>query len=62
MEVGWKPAETPIVDHATGEVMPTTDEWARPCADYTSHRDSHRNRPEGWVCIACHPAVAETSS
>ena len=52
------PPTTPVMDHATGEAM-TTEEatWAKPCADYTSHQFDHRNRPEGWVCIACHPAV-----
>lgn len=27
--------------------------WARPCRDYAAHRDHHRNRPGGWVCLAC---------
>ena len=49
-----------VIDHSTGEIRrPEEATWAKPCADYTSHQDSHRNTPEGWVCIACHPPAEE---
>jgi hypothetical protein len=31
--------------------------WALPCADYSAHRNDHRNTRAGCVCIACHPEV-----
>lgn len=33
--------------------------WLRPCFDYNNHRFSHRQTPEGWLCVACYP-VEET--
>ena len=54
---GNEPDE-PVIDHATGEVMPTTGEWAKPCTDYPNHQDDHRKYTIGWVCLACSPPPA----
>lgn len=50
-----------VIDQTTGEVKDATADWAKPCADYMNHRTTgHRNRPGGWVCVACHPEEEET--
>lgn len=40
-----------VVDVTTGEVAVPV--WARPCRSYETHRDRHRNTPDGWTCMAC---------
>lgn len=57
-EVDERSAET-VVDHSTGEVKDATATWAKPCSDYINHRTQHRRRPEGWVCLGCHPGLDE---
>lgn len=58
-EGGQKGSPGAIIDQSTGEVVDATATWAKPCVDYASHRSSHRSRPAGWVCIACHPEEEE---
>jgi hypothetical protein len=35
--------------------------WIRPCRDYSNHQASHRQTPEGWLCVACYPVAGETA-
>lgn len=34
-------------------------EWLRPCLDYRAHTSSHRQTPDGYVCLACDQEDAE---
>ena len=48
--------EKRAVDHSTGETQAAEEAtWAKPCSDYLPHQTSHRNTPDGWACIVCHP-------
>ena len=43
----------------TGDTRAREGEWLRPCRDYRSHTSSHRQTPDGYVCLACDQEDAE---